>query len=112
MNPVTASEITTEDLVYPQERVLGVVTLVLGLLGRLALIVGTFGVALAFIGLGALAYLFAHSALIAHIKGNGVELSAEQFPDVYAQFVECCRRLDIANPPKAYNELAVAFGDN
>jgi len=102
MNAVTASEITTEDLVYPRERVLAVVTLVLGLLGWLALIVGTFGVALAFVGLGALAYLFAHSALIAHVKGNGVELSPEQFPDVYAQFVECCRRLEIANPPKAY----------
>jgi hypothetical protein len=45
MNAVTASEIRTEDLVYPQERVLGAVTLVLGLLGWLALIVGTFGVA-------------------------------------------------------------------
>ena len=102
MNAVTASEITTEDLVYPRERVLAAVTLVLGLLGWLALIVGTVGVALAFIAIGALAYLFAHSALIAHVKGNGVELSTEQFPDVYAQFVECCRRLDIAHPPKAY----------
>jgi Zn-dependent protease with chaperone function len=102
MNAVTAGEIAPEDLVYPRERVLAAVTLVLGLLGWLALIVGTVGVALALIGIGALAYLFAHSALIAHVKGNGVELSTEQFPDLYAQFIECCRRLDIAHPPKAY----------
>ena len=102
MNAVTASEIAPEDLVYPRERVLGTVTLVLGLLVWFALIVGTVGVALAFVGIGALAYLFAHSALIAHVKGNGVELSPAQFPDLYTQFVECCKRLGIADPPKAY----------
>src|SRR6516165_11313039 len=102
MNAVTAGEIAPEDLVYPQERLLGAVTLVLGLLVWLALIVGTVGVALVFVALSALAYLFAHSALIAHLKGNGVELSQEQFPDLYTQFIECCKRLDIAGPPKAY----------
>jgi Zn-dependent protease with chaperone function/Tfp pilus assembly major pilin PilA len=102
MNAVTAGEIGPEDLVYPRERVLGAVTLVLGLVVWLALIVGTVGMALAFIGIAALAFLFAHSALIAHMKGNGVELSAQQFPDLYAQFVECCKRLDIAQTPKAY----------
>src|SRR5215813_4040534 len=102
MNAVTAGEMAPEDLVYPQERVLGVVTLVLGLLAWLALIVGTVGIALAFIGIAALAFLFAHSALIAHLRGNGVELSPEQFPDLYAQFVECCKRLDISATPKAY----------
>ena len=102
MNAVTTSEIAPEDLVYPRERVLAAVTLVLGVLVWLLLIVGTVGVALAFIGIAALAYLFAHSALIAHVKGNGVELSTEQFPDLHGQFVECCRRLDIAEPPQAY----------
>ena len=102
MSAVTASEMPPEDLVYPRERVLGAVTLALGLLVWSALIVGTVGIALAFIGLASVAYLFAHSALIAHVKGNGVELSQEQFPDLYTQFIECCKRLDIAGPPKAY----------
>jgi len=102
MSAVTTSEITPEDLVYPQERVLGAVTLVLGVLVWLALILGTVGVALVLLAIGALAYLFAHSALIAHLKGNGVELSAQQFPDLYGQFVECCKRLDIRDLPKAY----------
>ena len=58
MNAVATSEIAPDDLVYPQERLLGAVTLVLGLLVWLALIVGTVGVALVFVALGALAYLF------------------------------------------------------
>ncbi len=102
MNAVTTAEIAPEDLVYARERVLGAVTLVLALLVWLVLIVGTVGVALPLIGIGAIVYLFAHSALIAHVKGNGVELSTEQFPDLYAQFLECCKRLDIATPPEAY----------
>lgn len=102
MSAVTTGEIMPEDLVYPRERVLGTVTLVLALLVWVVLVVGTVGVALALLGLFAIVYLFAHSALIAHVKGNGVELSTEQFPDLYAQFVDCCKRLDIASPPEAY----------
>ena len=102
MNAVTTSELTTGDLVYPRERTLGAITLVLGVLIWLALIVGTFGIALVIAAVGAVLTLFVHSGLIAHLKGNAVELSTEQFPDLYTQFVECCRRLDIGTPPQAY----------
>lgn len=90
------------ELVYPRERTLGAITLVLGLLAWLALIAGTFGIALIILAVGFVLYLFGQSALIAHIKGNGVELSAEQFPDLYAQFTACCERLNIQNPPQAF----------
>jgi Zn-dependent protease with chaperone function/Tfp pilus assembly protein PilE len=90
------------ELVYPRERTLGLITLVLGILTWLVLIVGSAGIALAFLLVGFFLYLFAQSALIAHIKGNGVELSAEQFPDLYAQFKACCERLGIDSPPEAY----------
>lgn len=89
-------------LVYPRERTLGTITLVLGLLIWLLLILGTFGGALAGLAVGFVLYLFAQSALIAHLKGNGVELSPTQFPDLYAQFTECCDRLHIQTHPKAY----------
>ncbi|MBB1089699.1 M48 family metalloprotease [Rhodopseudomonas palustris] len=89
-------------LVYPREPLLSASTLILGLLVWLILIIGTFGGALIIILLGFLSYLFTQSALIARIKGNGVELSAAQFPDLYAQFVACCQRLNIKNPPHAY----------
>jgi Zn-dependent protease with chaperone function/Tfp pilus assembly major pilin PilA len=102
MSATPTNEMTPEELVYPRERLLGAITLVLALLVWLALIAGTLGVALIFLGIGALVYLFAHSALIAHVKGNGVELSPEQFPDLHALYTECCKRLDIAHPPQAY----------
>jgi len=91
-----------DELVYPHERVLGTITLMLGLVVWLALVAGTFGIALLFLALGFVLYLFAQSALIAHIKGNGVELSATQFPDLYSQFRQCCDRLKIESPPQAY----------
>lgn len=90
------------DLVYPSERKLGLITLVLGLLAWLALFVGTFGGALIGLAIGFLLYLFAQSALIAYIRGNGVELSEAQFPDLHAQFVACCDRLQIEKRPQAY----------
>jgi multisubunit Na+/H+ antiporter MnhG subunit len=70
------------ELVYPPERTLGIITLVLGVLVWIALIAGTFGGALIVLAVGFLLYLFAQSALIARIKGNGVELSEAQFPDL------------------------------
>ena len=91
-----------DELVYPRERSLGTLTLVLGLLAWLLLIVGTFGTALLILALGFVAYLFVQSALIAHIRGNGVELSESQFPDLYAHFQACCERLKLPTRPKAY----------
>lgn len=90
------------ELVYPRERTLGAITLVLGIVVWLALIIGTVGIALLLVAVGFLFYLFAQSALIAYIKGNGVELTEEQFPDLYAQFVACCDRLHMDKRPQAY----------
>lgn len=91
-----------KELVYPHERTLGTVTLVLGVLVWLALIAGTFGMALIALAVGYLIYLFAQSALISHIKGNGVQLSRQQFPDLYEQFVACCDRLQLLQRPAVY----------
>lgn len=90
------------ELVYPRERTLGAITLALGVLVWLGLIAGTFGAALAVLAVGFVMYLFAQSMLIAYIRGNGVELSEAQFPDLYAQFTTCCDRLQIRNRPQAY----------
>ena len=90
------------DLVYPKEHTLGTITLVLGILFWLILIVGTFGIALPIVLLGFVFYLFVQSMLIAHIKGNGVELSETQFPDLYRQFIDCCDRLQLKTRPQAY----------
>jgi Zn-dependent protease with chaperone function len=91
-----------DELIYPRERTLGMITLVLGLLVWIVLIVGTFGGALITLAVGFLLYLFAQSALIARIKGNGVELSETQFPDLYGHFIACCDRLKMPERPRAY----------
>ena len=52
------------ELVYPRERTLGNITLVLGLLIWLSLIVGSFGTALIGLVFGFVVYLFAQSTLI------------------------------------------------
>jgi Zn-dependent protease with chaperone function/type II secretory pathway pseudopilin PulG len=90
------------NLVYPRERTLGTMTLVLGLLFWLGLIVGTFGGALLVLSIGFIFYLFIQSTLISHIKGNGVELTEAQFPDLYAQFAACCDRLEMHTRPQAF----------
>lgn len=90
------------ELVYPKERTLGAITLVIGVLIWLGLVVGTFGGALIALAVGFVLYLFAQSALIAHIRGNGVELSEAQFPELHAQFVACCDQLGLKTRPRAY----------
>ncbi|MFZ6693689.1 M48 family metalloprotease [Undibacterium sp. SXout20W] len=91
-----------KELTYSRERTLATVTLILGIIAWLILIIGTFGTALFALAIGYIVYLFAQSALIAHIKGTAVELSAEQYPDLYAQFSDCCERLQMNGRPQAY----------
>lgn len=91
-----------DTLVYPRERTLGKLTLVLGLIAWTLLIVGTLGIALIYLLIGFIAYLFAHSAFIAHIKGTGVRLTPQQFPDLHARYLACCDKLGIAERPEAY----------
>ena len=90
------------DLVYPREKSLGLITLVLGLLAWLVIVVGTFGTALIYVLSGFIFYLFAQSGLIAWLRGTGVRLSEDQFPDLYLQYLECCKKLGMVEPPEAY----------
>lgn len=92
-----------DELVYPRERTLGTITLVLGVLVWLLIIVGTVGIALVYLLIGFLFYLFAQSALIAWLRGNGVLLSAQQLPDLRDRFDACCARLGLdKDKPEAY----------
>jgi Zn-dependent protease with chaperone function len=91
-----------DELVYPHERSLGAITLVLGLMAWLVIVVGTIGIALVYLLIGFVFYLFAHSALIAWLRGNGVLLSAQQLPDLRERFDACCAKLAIEEKPEAY----------
>ena len=105
------------DLVYKTERPLFALSMAIGVLVWIALIVGTLGIALVYVLLFLVIYLFAQSGFIAYLRGNAVELSARQFPDLYKQYLEACERLDIEEIPTAYlmmsdgilNALATRF---
>src|SRR5688572_29765388 len=90
------------ELVYKTEKPLFVLSMVIGTIVWLALVAGTFGVALVYVLLFLIIYLFAHSSFIAYLRGNTLELSESQFPDLYKQYLEACERLEIKEIPTAY----------
>ncbi|QNP47662.1 M48 family metalloprotease [Diaphorobacter aerolatus] len=91
-----------DKLVYPREKTLGTITLVLGIIVWILLILGTLGVALIYVLFAFIGYLFAQSALIAWLRGTGVRLSDQQLPELYSQYLGCCEKLGIKEPPEAY----------
>ena len=90
------------DLVYKKERTLFALMLALSVVIWLALLIGTVGMVLIWGLIFFLGYVFAHSALIAHIKGNAVRITAQQFPDLHQQIAACCQKLHQADQPDAY----------
>ena len=104
------------ELVYKNEKKLFAISFVISLLFWLLLIGGTLGIALIYVGLGYLAYLFAHSAFIAYLKGTGVKLSEQQFPELYGRLKQCCHQVGMEVIPETYllrtdvfNALATRF---
>ena len=49
-----------------------------------------------------IAYVFAKSAAIAHLRGNAIEVTENQLPDIFAQLNACSHALGIAKPPTMY----------
>jgi len=99
--------------VYPRERTLGAITLLLGVVVWLLLLVGTLGVVLLYLLLGFVVYVFAQSALVAYVRNTAVRLSPQQMPDLHARLEACCQKLRIDTVPEAYvlqgNGLLNAF---
>jgi Zn-dependent protease with chaperone function len=89
-------------LVYRNEERLFRLMLVWSVLIWGVLLVITFGLALFYVLFGFLFYCVAQSALISYIKGNGVRITEEQFPDLKQQISACCRKLGLDEEPQAY----------
>lgn len=98
------AQVLTDDtpLVYRNERRLFKISAVLGILAWVAIVIGTIGIALIYVLLGFLVFLFAQSALISYLRGTGVHITAEQFPDLNERLLFCCRRLGVEVVPDAY----------
>ncbi|BBL72438.1 M48 family metallopeptidase [Methylogaea oryzae] len=86
------------DLVYPKEKTLFAILLLLAIPIWLALIVGTLGTALLYLLAGFVFYLFAQSGLIAYLKGNTVAISPTQFPDLHERIQRGAKQLDMEAP--------------
>jgi Zn-dependent protease with chaperone function len=105
------------ELVYKYERPLFVISIVIGVLVWTGLVVGTLGIALIYVLLFFVIYLFAQSGFISHLRGNAVELSERQFPDLHGHYREACQKLGMNEIPTAYlmmsdgvlNALATRF---
>lgn len=95
-------QVDVKSLVYKHEGPLFALHVVIASVFWLLLIVGTVGIALLYILAIFVGYLFAQSALIAWIRGNGVRITPQQFPDLYKRHVYCCNRLAMTTVPDAY----------
>lgn len=105
------------DIVYSKEKSLFTLLAIISGIVWAALIIGTFGMALLYVLMFFIIYLFSHSAFISYLKGTAVEINAEQFPELHKQYLACCERLEMREPPRAYllavdgmlNALATRF---
>jgi Zn-dependent protease with chaperone function/Tfp pilus assembly major pilin PilA len=90
------------DLVYKNEKTLFALMLVLSLIVWAGLVLGAGWLVLVYALIFFLLYCFAQSALISYIKGTGVRITGEQFPDLEKQISACCAKLGLAREPEAY----------
>ncbi len=100
---------------WPSETPLTWITGIFAAFFWFVLLVSLFGILYALL-LG-LIFFFAHVGFIYHVRGNGVRLSAEQFPELYKSVEGLSQRMGFQQTPEAYliqeggilNALATRF---
>ena len=104
------------DLRYKNEKPLFVIAAILAALFWTVLFVSTLGILLIYLLIGYVTFLFVHSAFISYLKGTGVKITADQFPDLHQKLSQACTRIELKNVPDAYilrtdffNALATKF---
>jgi Zn-dependent protease with chaperone function/type II secretory pathway pseudopilin PulG len=85
---------------YPNEQPLFVLGVALSALAWLALAVSIVGIFYGLIGL--LFTLVAHALFLANVKGNGVRVSPQQFPELYERCKQVAQTLGLAPMPEVY----------
>ena len=99
--------------VCARDRALTVLSMVIGVLvwvgvaglldmGGFRAMLGAAGVAIVAIVVSFIAYVFAKSAAIAHLRGNATEVSEQQLPDLHKQLTFCCETLHVPSTPTMY----------
>lgn len=104
------------ELLYKNEKKLFFIAAFISGVFWLALVLGTLGIALVYLLLMYVFFLFLHSGFISYLKGTGVKITAEQYPDLYNKLVKNCATIGLKEIPDAYllrtdffNALATRF---
>ena len=100
--------------VSARDRQLSAVSLILGTLvwlaglaalirfGGLPVVVGLSAAALLIIAVLFISYLIAHLSFVAHLRGQGIELTSVQLPGMHQQLVQCCEALNVEKVPRLF----------
>jgi len=91
---------TAQECRNPREKFLFLCCAILSGLVWLALVISLVGLVYGL--LIGLFLLVAHALFIAHVRGHGVKLSANQLPDLHARVVRVCQSLGLARVPDTY----------
>lgn len=94
--------LTPDQLVHPHEDILKAMLITLGIIVWLALAIMIPNILLVFLFALIPVSLLRFSVLMSRIKGHGVRLSPEQYPDLYQQYLTCCERLDVPATARVY----------
>lgn len=93
-------DLSLKQLKHKNEDKYFVISLVFSIIIYILLLVSIAGIPMAlFIGLVS---LYVNSLMLAHIRTNGVRLSAKQFPEVYEKVMELCVSMKISKVPDVY----------
>ncbi len=116
MEHAQTGKISAHDLVSKHEASLFATLAVLSGFFWFFLVLGTLGIALIYALFFYVFFLFAHSAFITYVKGNGVKITEEQYPDLHQRLLSCCAKVGLDEIPEAYilrtdffNALATRF---
>lgn len=104
------------NLQYKHEKPLFITLLAISLLVWVGLLVGTKGIVLVYVAAFFIFYVIAQSAFISYLKGTGVEITSNQFPDLHEKVSACCDKLGTETPTAyllhmggVFNALATRF---
>lgn len=89
-----------EQLVYPKERIYFFISLLLSIIIYITLFVSIIGIV--YIVIFALTAFILHGIFIGNIRGNGIKISEEQFPEVYQIAKRLSEEMGLYNTPDIY----------
>lgn len=106
---------SNDALVHPKERLYFAISLTISVFVYLAMVISMVGIV--YLVFGGVVALFAQGLYVGHLRGNGVKVSAAQFPDVHETTQRLSREMGLPVAPDVYilqaggmlNALATRF---